>query len=353
MTKKHAELILILSFLLLFSGCVTVVDSSTRRPAPAPVPAQVKKAPPPWAPAHGYRAKYNYKYYPSNSIYYDTGRRIYFYYRNGSWSASVSLPVGITLRVDDFVTLEMDTDTPYTHHREIRKKYPPGQQKKINKGRDNKYSAIDRDKNRPAHANRVKKYNYKYYPSRGIYYDTGRRLYFYNRNGVWARSASLPAGLKPGVDDSVDIEMDTDRPYLKHNDIKKKYPHLAQKKNFERKENKESKNIYKDKGRDKVKPVSAAGVRYSYRYYPSSEIYFDTGRKLYFYYSNKSWHASVALPRGIKISVDDFVDLEMDNDKPYINHADVKKKHPPAKQKKIIKEKPKTRLNLWKSVKEK
>lgn len=30
--------------------------------------------PPPWAPAHGYRAKHSYHYYPSAEVYFDTGR---------------------------------------------------------------------------------------------------------------------------------------------------------------------------------------------------------------------------------------------------------------------------------------
>jgi hypothetical protein len=33
---------------------------------------------PPHAPAHGYRAKHQYRYYPSYSVYYDHGRKIYF-----------------------------------------------------------------------------------------------------------------------------------------------------------------------------------------------------------------------------------------------------------------------------------
>jgi hypothetical protein len=33
-----------------------------------------KQGPPAHAPAHGYRAKHQYRYYPSRSVYYDTGR---------------------------------------------------------------------------------------------------------------------------------------------------------------------------------------------------------------------------------------------------------------------------------------
>ncbi|MGD9382490.1 MAG: hypothetical protein PVH55_00415, partial [Desulfobacterales bacterium] len=41
---------------------------------------EVKKGgPPPHAPAHGYRAKYKYRYYPACSVYYDDYRKLYFY----------------------------------------------------------------------------------------------------------------------------------------------------------------------------------------------------------------------------------------------------------------------------------
>jgi len=41
---------------------------------------EIKKGgPPPHAPAYGYRAKYQYRYYPSAGVYYDTYRQLYFY----------------------------------------------------------------------------------------------------------------------------------------------------------------------------------------------------------------------------------------------------------------------------------
>ena len=101
-----------------------------------PADARVKKGPPPWAPAHGYRAKHQYLYYPSSYVYFDVGRGLYFYYENGYWRVSASLPGGIQIDVSDYVTLEMDTDEPYEYHAEVVKRYPPGQQKKSNKKKD-------------------------------------------------------------------------------------------------------------------------------------------------------------------------------------------------------------------------
>ena len=94
-----------------------------------------KQGPPPWAPAHGYRAKHRYRYYPHHRVYYEKERGVYFYYRDGRWRVSVSLPSSIRIDVDDYVTLEMDSDKPYKYDHEVIKRYPPGQMKKKKKGK--------------------------------------------------------------------------------------------------------------------------------------------------------------------------------------------------------------------------
>ena len=80
--------------------------------------------PPPWAPAHGYRAKHQYHYYPSSHAYYDTERKLYFYLEGENWRFGASLPAGIRLDVGDRVSLGMDTDKPYEFHTDIVKQYP-------------------------------------------------------------------------------------------------------------------------------------------------------------------------------------------------------------------------------------
>ena len=93
--------------------------------------------PPPWAPAHGYRAKHRYRYYPHHRVYHEHERGVYFYYQDGRWRVSVSLPSHIQIDVDDYVTLEMDSDRPYDYDDEVIKRYPPGQMKKKKKGKGN------------------------------------------------------------------------------------------------------------------------------------------------------------------------------------------------------------------------
>ncbi len=85
-----------------------------------------KKGPPPHAPAHGYRAKYNYRYYPSNEVYFDSGRGLYFYYSDKEWRASATLPLNLGSNLGGYVTIEMDSDKPYSDHASHKSKYPPG-----------------------------------------------------------------------------------------------------------------------------------------------------------------------------------------------------------------------------------
>ena len=100
---------------------------------------EVKKGgPPPHAPAHGYRAKYKYRYYPASSVYYDMDRGLYFYLEGPDWQISASLPHAIQVGLGDHVVLEMEADKPYIHYDEHKHKYPPGQFKNKNKKVKNK-----------------------------------------------------------------------------------------------------------------------------------------------------------------------------------------------------------------------
>lgn len=92
-------------------------------------PPKGPKGPPPWAPAHGYRAKFRYRYWPAVQIYYDLDRGLYFYFYMNRWRCSPTLPPEVRIR-GDFVVLEMDTDKPYEFHSEVVHRYPPGHRKK-------------------------------------------------------------------------------------------------------------------------------------------------------------------------------------------------------------------------------
>lgn len=142
MKKISLLLIFALVFGLYFiSGCTLSIGErrvAVQSPPPPPPPPPSKPAPPPWAPAHGHRAKYHYYYYPECQVYFDVGRRIYFYYQGGGWQVAASLPSGIQLVAGEYVSLEMDVDRPYVYHEHVVKYYPPKHFKK-NKGKGKKW----------------------------------------------------------------------------------------------------------------------------------------------------------------------------------------------------------------------
>ena len=93
--------------------------------------------PPPWAPAHGYRAKHAYRYYPDSEVYYDVERGLYFYMGGDRWQVSAQLPAGIRVDTDDYVALEMNSSKPYQYHSDVVNRYPPGRKKNASKGHGN------------------------------------------------------------------------------------------------------------------------------------------------------------------------------------------------------------------------
>ena len=125
--------LIICSIAIFIHGCTTIggtVSSGQNDQSGYRHPPATKNGPPAHAPAHGYRAKHRYKYYPSCSVYFDIGRSVYFYLEGDSWRVSVELPDHLRVRLGGAVVVEMDTDKPYLHHKYHKQKYPPGQLKK-------------------------------------------------------------------------------------------------------------------------------------------------------------------------------------------------------------------------------
>ncbi len=99
-------------------------------PHPTVVKAPKKKGPPDHAPAHGYRAKHQYRYYPSASVYHDAQRGLYFYLSGSGWEVAASIPLDLKARLGNSVSIELDTDKPYIYNDQHKKQYPAGKTKK-------------------------------------------------------------------------------------------------------------------------------------------------------------------------------------------------------------------------------
>jgi hypothetical protein len=74
----------------------------------------------------------------------------------------------------------------------------------------------------PAQGYRAK-FKYRYYPCCRVYFDVERGLYFYLKGETWEVGISLPSQLKNDLGKYVNLELDTDRPYLFNKEHNKKY----------------------------------------------------------------------------------------------------------------------------------
>ena len=86
---------------------------------PFDILGQEKEGPPSWAPAHGYRAKTNYVYFPDHNFYFDIEENVYIYMRGEQWQVDVKLPslyAWIDLKGALGVELELTTDSPQKHN---------------------------------------------------------------------------------------------------------------------------------------------------------------------------------------------------------------------------------------------
>ena len=135
MKAMTVRLLLLGLGLMFLSGCAVSTRGgfgSVGVSAPTP---HITSGPPPHAPAHGYRARHHYYYYPDVRVYYDTGRGVYFYLRDGEWTMSVDLPNRLSVSLGSRVSLQMEADRPYVKHREHRRKYPGKKGKGRGRGR--------------------------------------------------------------------------------------------------------------------------------------------------------------------------------------------------------------------------
>lgn len=134
MKISHGLLLALAASCTISFGCYPVrsVEVTGGDPSPSKREPGVSKkgGPPDFAPAHGRRAKFRYRYYPDVSVYFDAGRGLYFYLYSGSWKFSTRLPGDLSGRLGSAVFIEMDSDKPYIEHDSHKAKYPPGQAKK-------------------------------------------------------------------------------------------------------------------------------------------------------------------------------------------------------------------------------
>ena len=97
--------------------------------------------PPSWAPAHGYRAKTTYVYFPDQNFYFDVQNSAYIYVSGDNWLVSAILPSffsGVNLSIAAQVELDISTSTPQQYNSDHKIKYKDKSKNKSSKGKSKK-----------------------------------------------------------------------------------------------------------------------------------------------------------------------------------------------------------------------
>ena len=79
-----------------------------------------------------------------------------------------------------------------------------------------------------------------------------------------------------------------------------------------------------------------AQVRHHYYYYPEASFYFDVTRNVYFDLDSRGrWEISANLPRHLHLQLNSgYVELDMESERPYVEHHHHQKQYPRGKWKK-------------------
>jgi len=107
-------------------------------------PAAAQHGPPPWAPAHGWRAKHRYVYYPDSEVYYAPDTRVWFWLDGNDWRSGPALPVGLQayVRVGG-VSIELGDTQPWVEHTYVVDHYGG---RRVDWRRDDDRHGYDRDR---------------------------------------------------------------------------------------------------------------------------------------------------------------------------------------------------------------
>ena len=68
---------------------------------------------------------------------------------------------------------------------------------------------------------------------------------------------------------------------------------------------------------------------YHYYYYPSSYVYFDTGRNVFFYIEGGAWRFGPVLPPHVRINIREAVRMDLDTDRPHTHWDRHRQSYPP------------------------
>lgn len=171
------------------------------------------------------RGKHHYVYYSDKDIYYAPDTKMYYWVENGRWQSGPSVP----LEDQDYVVrakgidIDLDTDRPYE-----RNDYVVAHYKNVEPSRETTTTERTSTDNgmTTTTTTTTTKHRYVYYGDHDIFFSPETHTYYWQSNGRWISGNVLPAEDQPYIrSGGVTIELDTDRPYERHDYVIAHYKH--------------------------------------------------------------------------------------------------------------------------------
>lgn len=230
-----------------------------------------------------------YMYYPEAQVYFDPNRSLYFYQMDNRWIAAPTLMDNLRGLLNRFVEIDMRTSRPYDYQQDIVSAY------------GNYDSAEPFAEPLP----NQRSYYYRYYPEAGdggVYYDEVRNMYFYQDNNQWVSTPTLQDTLLNTLGTFISMTLNTPDPYERQQDILSAY---------------------------RAGAIIPQQTTYQYQYYPEQDVYYDTGRQVYYYQSQNNWETTTTRPRDLATDAVGLL-LNLATDQPYRYHREIVREYPTA-----------------------
>jgi len=175
--------------------------------------------------------KHNYTYYRDHEIYYGPETKTYYWKVDGKWQAGTVLPSAHQAYVKTGgVTVELDTEVPYERHDYVLSRYNDGTPDGGTTTTE-KTVAMNADGSSTTTTTTTKQ-NYVYYGDHEIYYAPERKTYYWKADGKWQSGPELPMASRSFITSGgVTIELDTNRPYTRHEYVLANHKHKHDRKN--------------------------------------------------------------------------------------------------------------------------
>ena len=160
----------------------------------------------------------------------------------------------------------------------------------------------------------VGRHHFVFYRDHDIYFAPESNTYYWMNNGRWMSGPALPPEDRRYITSGgVDIELDTDVPYTRHEYVMSHYGNASPATQTTRTE--------RTVAADGSTTTTTTTTKRQYIYYGDHDIYFAPDTRTYYWRSDGEWRSGMTLPPEDRTYVRrGGVTIELDTDRPYTQH---------------------------------